>query len=107
MSLVESKLRAFKKRSSDECSSSAVFSCFYFWKTRMTPIKLQTLKVLMSVTAIGLGLLVNPPAQAGLWSATDLGTLGGTISQVLGINDAGQVVERSYTAGDTATHAFY
>src|SRR5206468_4215402 len=36
----------------------------------------------------------------------DLGTLGGSESNGLGINDAGRIVGYSLTAGDTSTHAF-
>ena len=36
----------------------------------------------------------------------DLGTLGGTFSEGLAINDSGQVTGVASTAGDEATHAF-
>jgi probable HAF family extracellular repeat protein len=37
---------------------------------------------------------------------TDIGTLGGSVSQLNNVNDKGQVVGTSYVAGDVATHAF-
>lgn len=57
------------------------------------------------------GLLVSfcLPAAASaevLYKFTDLGTLGGSTSTALGINDAGQVVGGSNLAGDTQYHAF-
>src|SRR5205814_8559821 len=36
---------------------------------------------------------------------TDLGTLGGSISEALGINASGQTVGLSYLSGDNALHA--
>ena len=41
-----------------------------------------------------------------LSSIVDLGTLGGSVSSAYGINDSGQVVGYTSTAGDTAYHAF-
>lgn len=40
------------------------------------------------------------------YTLTDLGTLGGTISQALGMNDKGWVVGYSTTEGDAELHAF-
>jgi probable HAF family extracellular repeat protein len=37
---------------------------------------------------------------------TDLGTLGGTSSQPVGINEAGQVIGFATTAGNAEQHAF-
>ena len=39
-------------------------------------------------------------------TAVDLGTLGGTYSEALAVNDLGQVVGASYTAGVPLLHAF-
>ena len=36
----------------------------------------------------------------------DLGTLGGSSSEALSVNDSGQVAGQSFISGDTATHAF-
>ena len=50
----------------------------------------------------------DPPVHAVLWrdgTITDLGTLGGLISETTGINDADQVAGDSSTA-DGKTHAF-
>lgn len=48
--------------------------------------------------------LFNSTAHAS-WSVTDIGTLGGSISQALGLNDLGQVVGSS-TTSEGNTHAF-
>ncbi len=40
------------------------------------------------------------------YEVTDLGTLGGSLSQAYGVNNAGQVTGYSYTTNDNAQHAF-
>ena len=46
------------------------------------------------------------PAAAVVTGPTDIGTLGGTYSRALAVNDAGQVVGTSLIAGDAEWHAF-
>jgi probable HAF family extracellular repeat protein len=54
-----------------------------------------------------LGLLVAAiPCFAQMYTVTDLGTLGGSLSAAYGINGSGQVVGYSSKAGDTTFHAF-
>jgi probable HAF family extracellular repeat protein len=45
-------------------------------------------------------------ANAGAYTAVDLGTLGGGSATARGINPAGQVVGESYLAGTSTFHAF-
>ena len=71
-----------------------------------------------AIAVNGAGQIVGrSPASSGafefhavLWSAAgvlqDLGTLGGTNSEAIDINDAGQVIGSSQIAGDAATHFF-
>jgi probable HAF family extracellular repeat protein len=48
----------------------------------------------------------QPSSQLPRYAVTDLGTLGGTISQALGINNRGTVAGASTLPGDTAFNAF-
>ena len=71
----------------------------------------------LRVVCTRIGILVAGVVLAGLLTGSagavapafemvDLGTLGGTFSYARGVNDAGQVVGRSATAGNAASHAF-
>ena len=59
---------------------------------------------LIAVTAVSV-LLAIPAAAQGPWTITQIGTLGGTAASPADINEAGQVVGSSQTAGGQ-THAF-
>src|SRR5436190_3975062 len=67
--------------------------------------------VLYACLAMVLAPLANAQHQhAFIWDSangmTDLGTLGGNVSQALGINDKGQVVGYSLLADNVTQHAF-
>ena len=55
--------------------------------------------------ALALGMLDAPVKAAVVYSVTDLGTIGGTISSGSGINATGQVAGYAFITGDTANHA--
>lgn len=61
-----------------------------------------TCRALILILAVGF----STPLLAQSYSIVDLGTLGGSTSQVSAINAYGQVVGYSAIAGDVATHAF-
>lgn len=55
---------------------------------------------------LGASFLHAIPAAAVDWTITDLGTLGGTVSQAYSINARGHVVGASLLGGDSVYHAF-
>src|SRR6185503_13442543 len=60
---------------------------------------------MMSVLVI-LALISNISPAYAAYTLTDLGTLGGSSSQAVAINEAGQIIGQSYLAGDAEQHAF-
>ena len=61
--------------------------------------------MLISILAVLIVGVAGSFAQT-LYSITDLGTLGGTLSSAYGINNNRQIVGGAYTAGNAADHAF-
>ena len=69
-------------------------------------------RVLLAALILAVGIGAGTPVEgAATGSSTpeakDLGTLGGTSSQAVAVNDKGQVVGFSSTAGDAESHAFF
>lgn len=60
-------------------------------------------RLLAVVVVLAVGAARGAAAQ---YVPIDLGTLGGTISVAIAVNDSGQVVGDSFTAGDAEFHAF-
>jgi probable HAF family extracellular repeat protein len=54
----------------------------------------------------GTGIIFPTPSQAQTYTIVDLGTLGGTQSEALALNNLGQVVGASRPTGDGNWHAF-
>ena len=66
----------------------------------------RSLFLLLSLLTVVVGLLAGSASSATSVTIVDLGTLGGTRSYANAVNDSGQVVGESTTAGDASTHAF-
>lgn len=71
----------------------------------MTRLRRTTL--IVAVTGLFAASFMSNTAWAvGVYTVTDLGTLGGSSSYAYGINARGQVVGCSDTTGDATGHAF-
>ena len=61
---------------------------------------------MMSVFVILALVFVSPALAAAPYTLTDLGTLSGSYSYPVAINEAGQVIGSSTLAGNASSHAF-
>ena len=66
---------------------------------------LPVVAVVVVVALVGFGATAGATARSSSVTVTDLGTLGGTSSQAVAVNNSGQVVGYSKIAGNE-THAF-
>ncbi len=64
---------------------------------------MKKLVVLASIIVLSVSLISHAET---LYTMTDLGTLGGSESRAMGINDSGQVVGHSEISGNSAQHTF-
>ena len=70
---------------------------------RRSSLRIAALGAVLAALLLGPALAharsqAGTPAPVGHYEVTDLGTLGGTFSSALGVNQAGQVVGESTTA---------
>src|SRR5437870_2790568 len=70
----------------------------------LSPVSAVSARVVLAVFAAAT-ISVTARAQVAQYTITDLGTLGGTMSEAYGINAVGQVVGRS-TGVNSGYHAF-
>lgn len=62
--------------------------------------------IILGLFSLILSAAVASTSGAIQYAVTDLGTLGGDASEAIGLNESGQVVGWSYTAGNSSRHAF-